>query len=95
MSLAAIAAAASAHRLFVSGAFHPAATDRTPEGTGTLVLLSPAEPGFWTHVTAAPEFADAAPDPLDRWSARVIGALALVWRHRALSLRRPAVATVF
>ena len=36
-------------------------------------MLGPAEPGFWPHVRAAPEFADGAPDPLDRWSARVIG----------------------
>lgn len=76
MSLAAIAAAAAAQRLFVSGAFHPGPGDALPDGTGTLVLLSPAEPGFWAHVTAAPEFFDAAPDPLDRWSRRVIGGLA-------------------
>ncbi|MBW6506117.1 MAG: ferredoxin [Rhodobacteraceae bacterium] len=84
MTLAAIEAAASAHRLFVSGAFHPTLADGTPPGTRTLVLLSPAEPGFWPHVTATPEFADAAQDPLDRWSARVIGALAQQFRATAL-----------
>ncbi len=76
MTLAAIDAAAAPERLFVSGAFHPRAGDGAPENCGTLVLLSPAEPGFWPHVTAAPEFADKSPNPLDRWSARVIGALA-------------------
>lgn len=84
MSLAAIGAAAAAHRLFVSGAFHPTPADGAPPGTGTLVLLSPDEPGFWPHVAAAPEFADAAPDPLDRWSTRVIGALALRFAATAL-----------
>ncbi|MEX1660077.1 ferredoxin [Thioclava sp. 15-R06ZXC-3] len=54
--------------LFVSGALH--------EGTQTVLLLSPDEPGFWAHVTAQPEFDDGVPDPLDRWSSRVITALA-------------------
>ncbi len=66
---------ARAHQLFVSGALH--------EAEETIVLLSPAEPGFWAHVRAQPEFADGAPDPLDRWSARVIGALAAAAGGRA------------
>lgn len=66
----------SAHRLFASGALH--------EGDETILLLSPDEPGFWRHVTAQPEFADGRPDPLDRWSARVIGALAAAMDGRAL-----------
>ena len=62
--------------LEISGGFHPGPEDHAPEGTGTLILLGPREPGFWEHVQTAPEFADGASDPLDRWSARVIGALA-------------------
>lgn len=42
----------------------------------SLILFGPAEPGFWAHVTAQPEFADGREDPLDRWSARVVTALA-------------------
>lgn len=49
-----------------------------------LVLLGPAEPGFWAHVTKTPEFLDGAPDPLDRWSARVIGAIAAGVGGRAI-----------
>ena len=65
------------HPLRLMGAFHPGPEDGAPEGTGTLLMLGPDEPnGFWDHVTAEPEFADGAPDPLDRWSARVIGAWA-------------------
>ena len=41
----------------------------------TLVLLG-AGPGFWPVFTASPEHADGAPDPIDRWSRRVIGGLA-------------------
>ena len=73
MTLTRVEAACAAHRLAVFGGFFPEAA----EGLGqTLLMLGPAEPGFWPHVTAQPEFADGAPDPLDRWSARVIGMLA-------------------
>lgn len=65
-----------AEGLDIFGAFHPDPSDGVPEGTATLVLLGPDEPGFWARVTAAPEFADQGPDPLDRWSARVIGSIA-------------------
>lgn len=75
MTLPALQAAAAVQHLFVSGAFHPGPDDGL-DGYGTLILLSPYESGFWAHVTTAPEFGDEAPDPLDRWSRRVIGALA-------------------
>lgn len=65
-----------AEALDVFGAFHPGPSDAAPAGCATLVLLGPDEPGFWPRVSAAPEFGDGAPDPLDRWSERVIGALA-------------------
>ena len=73
---AALGAAARAVHLDIFGAFHAAPGDDLPAGTGTLVLLGPHEPGFWPAVSAAPEFRDGAPDPLDRWSRRVIGDLA-------------------
>lgn len=76
MSLSRIEAAAAPHRLAVFGAFHPGPDDGLPGGTGTLLLLGPAEPGFWAHLTAQPEWSDGAPDPVDRWSRRVIGGLA-------------------
>ncbi|MDF0602580.1 ferredoxin [Psychromarinibacter sp. C21-152] len=71
-----LAARLAADRLEVFGGFHPGPQDDLPDGTGTLLLLGPREPRFWPHVTAAPEFADGRPDPLDRWSARVITAIA-------------------
>lgn len=84
MTLAEIEAAARGEALDVFGAFHPGAGDDAPAGTGTLILLGPREPGFWPHVTATPEFLDGAPDPLDRWSARVIGDLARTFGATAL-----------
>ncbi|PTV95718.1 hypothetical protein C8J27_10345 [Rhodobacter aestuarii] len=65
-----------AARLFVAGA--------VLEGEETILLLAPDEPGFWPHVTAQPEFADGARDPLDRWSRRVIEAMATAHGGRAI-----------
>lgn len=68
--------ALATEKLFVAGALH--------EGKETLLLIAPDEPGFWAHVTAQPEFADGAPDPLDRWSKRAIGGIATCFDGRAL-----------
>lgn len=50
--------------------------DKLPHAGGTLLLLGPDEPEFWPVFAASPEYADGLPDPLDRWSTRVIDALA-------------------
>lgn len=42
----------------------------------TVVLLGPREPGFWAAFSASCEYQDGEPDPLDRWSKRVISDLA-------------------
>jgi hypothetical protein len=60
--------------LDIFGGFHPAADELA--GAQTLLLLGPHEPGFWAWLTAAPEWQDGAPDPVDRWSARVVATLA-------------------
>nr|WP_240989411.1 ferredoxin [Salipiger mangrovisoli] len=57
------------------GAFHPAPGDGTPEGCGTLLLLGPDEPRFWPIFSASPEYLGGIPEPMDRWSKRVIGRL--------------------
>lgn len=41
-------------------------------------------PGFWQHLTQQPEWRDGRPDPLDRWSRRVIGRIACDLRAKAL-----------
>lgn len=43
-----------------------------PPGTRTLLLLSPDEPAFWPAYSQSPEALDTRPDPMDRWSHRVI-----------------------
>ncbi len=72
MTYAEIAALAGAHHLDVFGGFHPLDNDGTPDGTGTVVLFAPREPGFWAHVSGEAEFQDNTPDPIDRWSTRAI-----------------------
>lgn len=76
MRWAGVAEAAAAEGLLAGGGLHPGPGDGAPEGTGTIVLLCPDGRAFWDRFRAAPECADGAPDPLDRWSVRVIGGLA-------------------
>ena len=52
-----------------------------PEGdlgrtTGSIVLLGPDEPLFWTVFQDSAECGDGQPDPMDRWSRRVIDRIA-------------------
>jgi len=75
-----LAAALGAVGLSAFGGFHPAAQDAVPplddgRPTGTLVMVGNVGPDMWRHFTSAPEFADG-PDPLNRWSARVLGEVA-------------------
>lgn len=75
MTLDDLAHAAGEHVLDILGICHTVPEDGL--GVGTIALLGPREPGFWVHVSASPEFNDTAPDPLDRWSHRVISDIAL------------------
>ncbi|PJI93161.1 hypothetical protein BC777_2031 [Yoonia maricola] len=47
-----------------------------PDGDHTISLIGPDEPMFWSIFRGSPEYRDGAPDPLDRWSARVLTAIA-------------------
>lgn len=60
-------ARAAPHGLILMGTLHDAGD--------TLALLG-AGPEMWPRFKATAEFADERPDPLDRWSKRVLGALA-------------------
>lgn len=71
-----ILSAAQGVDLDVLGTVHP---ERVPvQGLtgGTLILLGLKGTPTWRRIAAAPEFADSAPDPLDRWSRRVVDGLA-------------------
>lgn len=82
--LAEIADRAAAHQLEILGGFHAEADPGLPPGTRTLLLLGHAEPGFWPHFTSQPEWQDGQPDPMDRWSRRVIGRMACDLGAKAL-----------
>ncbi len=84
MTYDALCAAAKARHLSMLGGFHPGVDDKTPEGTGTLILLGPDEPSFWPMLHGCEEWLDGQPDPVDRWSERVIGAWAKEIGARAL-----------
>lgn len=67
MSIPRISAELSQHGLFVMGALHDA------EET---VLLAGAAPEMWPVFQSSPEYKDATPDPLDRWSKRILTPIA-------------------
>ncbi len=67
---------AAEHALSVLGGFLVTPEDGLPADRGTLLLLGPAGAGFWPHLTVQPEWQDGSPDPVDRWSRRVIGRMA-------------------
>lgn len=74
MNFGAVTAAADTHKLAIHGVCNAQKADGF--GPGAIALLGPKEPGFWAHVCGTEEFSDSRPDPLDRWSLRVINDLA-------------------
>jgi hypothetical protein len=63
------------------GAFYPESTDSVPplpDGTSaaTLLLAGSIGSAAWPVFAASPEAADGRPDPLDRWSRRIIDGIA-------------------
>ena len=81
--LAAIEVLAAEHHLEVLGGFSLRADEAgLPAGTRTLLLIGPRQPGFWPHLQCQPEW--GGPDPVDRWSRRVIGRMACDLEGKAL-----------
>ncbi len=88
-TLPALTALLDAERLEVLGGFVVAEGEAGfPAGTRTLLMLGPQEPGFWGHLQSQPEWAQyeqhGQPDPVDRWSRRVIGRIACDLGAKAL-----------
>ncbi len=75
MTYNAVEAAADAAGLLVMGALHPDAVQARGLAHGTLILLGAGD-AFWPALRAASEARDGLPDPIDRWSKRVVGDLA-------------------
>lgn len=70
-----VRATAAAQGLTVMGALHPARVPATGIDSGTLILLG-AGADFWATFSDAADAQDGEADPVDRWSARVIGTMA-------------------
>lgn len=76
-----IAATVARLGLIQRGGFHPTDADGVPAlpgggVVGTLVMVGNAGPAMWETFSAAPEMSDGIPDALDRWTRRVLGAVA-------------------
>jgi hypothetical protein len=74
MDLDTIRSRIAEHGLSYRGAFHAEAVE-APAGTLVLVGFIGAE--NWPAFTVSPEAADGQPNPLDRWSSRMVTAIAL------------------
>lgn len=83
LTIADIEARLALHHLAILGGFGCEADQGFPTGTRTLLMIGPGGAGYWPHVTSQPEW-DGAPDPVDRWSRRVIGRLACDLGAKAL-----------
>ncbi|WP_407048710.1 ferredoxin [Methyloraptor flagellatus] len=89
MDYASIAAGAEAVGLVARGGFSVSEADGLPmladgRPAATLILLGTVGGRGFDRFLVAPEASDGKPDPLDRWSARVIDALAADLGARAL-----------
>lgn len=85
MKLAEIQRAITDAGLAFRGAFHPDADDLVPGlVAGTIVLAGIAGGRGWDAFAASPEAGDGRPNPLDRWSFRVVGDIGRAVGARAL-----------
>ncbi len=68
------------HHLTLLGGFSCDNEPSLPKGTRTLILIGPGGPSYWAHVQSQQEWVQYVvqrlPDPVDRWSRRVIGGIA-------------------
>lgn len=76
MKLDSIETEAAPYGLTVLGAFHPRPEDDVPGPARTVSLIGPARGLFWSTFSTSNEYGDGRPNPLDRWSTRVIEAIA-------------------
>jgi hypothetical protein len=58
--------------------------DNMPSKYKSLVLLGPDIQTFWPHFINQVEYLDGDPDPLDRWSVRIISGWAKALKAKAV-----------
>ena len=64
------------HGLASLGSFEPGPGDHFPETARSILLAGNVGSSLWPYFAASAEFADGKPDPLNRWSARVLEEIA-------------------
>jgi hypothetical protein len=69
------------HGLALRGGFHPAREDAVPALPGgrvcrTVLLIGNLGGAIWPSFSRSPEYSDGAAHPLDRWTRRIVGAVA-------------------
>ena len=78
-----ILSASNGQNLLILGGFYPEKEADHFKDYATVLLFGPAEPNFWMKFKSTPEFNDNLPNPLDRWSKRVITELASLFSAQA------------
>ena len=81
MDLPSIERLVARHGLHLRGGFHPTADDGVPSLADgrmpvTLILVGNVGSSLWPAFSSGVEAGDGAPDPLNRWTQRVIGGIA-------------------
>ncbi|MEM9147988.1 MAG: 4Fe-4S dicluster domain-containing protein [Pseudomonadota bacterium] len=76
IDLSGIAATLREHGLAIVGGVSRDKGSDLPPSVSTLLLIGADGDQMWEVFSASPEAADGAPDPLDRWSERVLNASA-------------------
>ncbi len=71
MTYSAAQTAAAKHGLAIYGGFHGDTSDGLPADHQTLLMIGPST-DFWAHFKTTSEHQDRAPNPIDRWSTRII-----------------------
>ncbi len=78
MKLTSVKETIAAYGLAYRGGHHTSATDFLAEDhIRTLVLIGVIGRKHWPSFTASSEAADGMPDPLDRWSRRILSVIAV------------------
>ncbi len=81
MDLTSIERLVAVHGLHLRGGFHPTAEDGVPpladgRTSATLMLIGNVGSSLWPEFSSSVEADDGAPDPLNRWTRRVVGGIA-------------------
>ncbi len=75
MNYTLVSNAAETQGLSIYGGFHTGPDDGVPEASKTLLMLGPSS-RYWPVFTQSSEWLGKVADPVDRWSERIVSALA-------------------